>query len=90
MSGKLTKEEQEIINYIEESNAPSIPNLKNEMLRYESVAKDQVSKKKAISLRLLESDLEDIKAKAISIGMPYQTLISSIIHQYNQGKLKSV
>jgi predicted DNA binding CopG/RHH family protein len=47
-----------------------------------------MSKKKAISIRLLESDLERIKAKSLSQGMPYQTLLSALIHQYANGKIK--
>jgi predicted DNA binding CopG/RHH family protein len=47
-----------------------------------------MSKKKAISIRLLESDIERIKAKSLSQGLPYQTLISSLIHQYANGKIK--
>jgi predicted DNA binding CopG/RHH family protein len=47
-----------------------------------------MSKKKAISIRLLESDIERIKAKAVSQGMPYETLISSLMHQYANGKIK--
>ena len=47
-----------------------------------------MNKKKAVSIRLLESDIERIKAKSVSQGMPYQTLISSLIHQYANGKIK--
>jgi predicted DNA binding CopG/RHH family protein len=44
------------------------------------------SKRKSISLRLLENDLEKIKTEAIKVGLPYQTLISSIVHQYVNGQ----
>ncbi|MEQ1485646.1 hypothetical protein [Methyloglobulus sp.] len=47
-----------------------------------------MNKKKAISIRLLESDLERIKAKSLSQGLPYQTLISALAHQYAVGKIK--
>jgi predicted DNA binding CopG/RHH family protein len=46
-----------------------------------------MSKKKAISIRLLESDIERIKAKSLR-GLHYQTLISALIHQYANGKIK--
>jgi predicted DNA binding CopG/RHH family protein len=45
-------------------------------------------KKKAISIRLLESDIEALKAKALAQGMPYQMLLSSIAHQYASGKIE--
>ena len=47
-----------------------------------------MSKKKAINIRLLESDIERIKAKSLSQGLPYQTLIGSLIHQYANDKIK--
>ena len=47
-----------------------------------------MSKKKAVSIRLLESDIGRIKAKSLSQGLPYQTLISSLIHQYATDKIK--
>jgi predicted DNA binding CopG/RHH family protein len=47
-----------------------------------------MNKKKAISIRLLASDLERIKAKSLSQGLPYQTLISALVHQYAIGKIK--
>ena len=50
--------------------------------------KEWMPKKKAISIRLLESDIARIKAKSVSQGMPYQTLIGSLIHQYAIGKVK--
>ena len=43
-----------------------------------------------ISLRLNKSDLTEIKAEALKQGLPYQTLISSILHQYAKGRMKIV
>jgi predicted DNA binding CopG/RHH family protein len=56
--------------------------------RFTNLARTQMTKKKAISIRLLESDIERIKAKSFSQGLPYQTLISSLIHQYANDKIK--
>jgi len=84
---KLTKEEVKIIAHVE-SGAKSIQNVKKEMQRYQEIAIKQTTKKKAISIRLLESDIESIKAKAVSQGVPYQTLLSSVAHQYANGKIE--
>jgi predicted DNA binding CopG/RHH family protein len=84
---KLTKEEAKIVAYVE-SGAKSIQNVKKEMQRYQEIAIKQTTKKKAISIRLLESDIESIKAKAVSQGVPYQTLLSSVAHQYANGKIE--
>ena len=43
--------------------------------------------KKQISARLSERDLMRLKARALEKGIPYQTLLSSIVHQYVEGRL---
>jgi predicted DNA binding CopG/RHH family protein len=88
MTAKISAEEKAIIEYVESGRASSIDNVEKEKRRYTQIARTQMSKKKAISIRLLESDIERIKAKSLSQGMPYQTLISSLIHQYANGKIK--
>lgn len=88
MTAKLSAEENAIIEYVESNRATSIDNVENEKNRYTQIARAQMRKKKAISIRLLESDIERIKAKSLSQGLPYQTLISSLIHQYANDKIK--
>ncbi len=88
MKAKFSAEEKAIIDYVESDRAISIDNVENEKTRYTQIACTQMSKKKAISIRLLESDIERIKAKSLSQGLPYQTLISSLIHQYANDKIK--
>lgn len=88
MTAKLSLEEKTIIAFVEGDASASIENVENEKNRYMHIAREQMGKKKAISIRLLESDIERIKAKSVSQGLPYQTLISSLIHQYASGKIK--
>jgi predicted DNA binding CopG/RHH family protein len=57
---------------------------------FTEAAKNSITKSKRINIRLTSKDFYDIQAKALEEGIPYQTLISSIIHKYNKGKLKSV
>ena len=45
-------------------------------------------RKKPITVRVQERDIARIKAKALEQGIPYQTLVSSILHRYAEGKLK--
>jgi len=45
-------------------------------------------KKKAISLRVSQRDLKLLKRKSLETGIPYQTIISSLIRQYVEGKIK--
>ncbi|MCQ8180704.1 hypothetical protein NP603_06270 [Methylomonas sp. SURF-1] len=88
MAIELSVEEQEIVDYVEGRGAVSIDNLDGEKNRYSQIARDQIGKKKTISIRLLESDLERLKAQSVRQGLPYQVLISSLIHQYANGKVK--
>jgi predicted DNA binding CopG/RHH family protein len=88
MTSKLSVEEKAIIDYVESGLAISVADVENEKNRYAQIAIGQMNKKKAISIRLLESDLERIKAKSLSQGLPYQTLISALVHQYAVGKIK--
>jgi predicted DNA binding CopG/RHH family protein len=48
---------------------------------------DKVNKSKNINIRISENDLEQIKQKSATEGLPYQTLISSIIHKYVTNQL---
>lgn len=88
MATELSVEEQEIVDYVEGDSAVSVDNLDGEKSRYSQIARDQIGKKKTVRIRLLESDLERLKAQSVSQGLPYQALISSLIHQYANGKIK--
>ena len=81
-----TKEELEIVEYIEEGNPQSIPNVKEKIAAIKAAAKEKYNKRKAINIKVLESDLEKLKAKALEEGMPYQTLLNSVLHKYLTGQ----
>jgi len=49
---------------------------------------ERLTKKKAINIRLLESDIIRLKSMALNEGMPYQTYISHMIHKLTTGALK--
>ena len=57
--------------------------------KFAKEAKFSLAKNKRINIRLTQKDFNDIQVKAVEEGIPYQTLISSIIHKYNKGDLKS-
>ena len=58
-----------------------------ERKQYQEYARNTLAKSKRINIRITERDLKRIQAKAIAEGIPYQTLISMLIHKYNEGKL---
>ena len=66
---KYTKKELEIVKYIEK-NPQSVPHLAKEISKYKNAFEQSATKRKAISLRILESDLEKIKTKALIEGIP--------------------
>ena len=86
---KYTEEELEIVDYVENSNPKSIPNLKEEMELITSIVSENTQKKKQVNFRLLESDLEKLKTKALIEGIPYQTLLSSLVHKFVNGTMVS-
>ncbi len=87
-SPSLTSEEQEIVEYIEGGSAKSIPNVNDEIEKYSQIAKEYNSKKKSISIRLSENDLYLLKQKALKVGINYQNIIQSLIHQYTHDRIK--
>lgn len=80
-----SREDLEILEFIEHKKPESIPHVASEIDQLKLSVRNKLNKRKAINLRLLETDLEQIKTEAIKDGIPYQTLISSIIHKYLNG-----
>ena len=82
----LDKDEIELAKSLE--NEEWISDLtKKEKKQYQEYARYSLSKRKRINIRMSERDLKKIQAKAIEEGIPYQSLISMLIHKYNEGKL---
>jgi len=84
---KLDKEEKEIEKALSSGKLKSVPNVKREIARAQAAAKASLDKTKNVNLRISQGDLWKIKAKAGEKGLPYQTLMASLIHQYTNGRL---
>ena len=84
---QYTAEELEILDFLEGENPDGVPNLEAEKERSKKIFSENATKRKAVSLRLLERDLQKVRTKALAQGIPYQTLISSIVHQYVNDRL---
>jgi len=85
---KLTKEEKDILKSVENDEWESIPNFKIEAGRMQEAARATQRKDKRVNIRMTERDLTIIKKKALEEGLPYQTLISSVLHKYVNGRLR--
>ena len=55
---------------------------------YQAVARNTMKKNRKINIRISENDLSAIQRKAVPEGIPYQTLIGSVLHKYASGFLK--
>jgi predicted DNA binding CopG/RHH family protein len=84
---RLTREEKELQNSYKRGEWKSVKNLKKEISRYQEVARATFRKDKRINIRISTKDLEEIQKRALEEGIPYQTLISSILHKYVSGTL---
>jgi predicted DNA binding CopG/RHH family protein len=84
---KLDKEEQELLESIESGEWQSVDNLEDEIKKHKEIAKNTLKKDKRINIRLSSNDLQMLKTTAVELGMPYQTLVSSVLHQYVTGRL---
>lgn len=86
MSNKLSPEEQEILESYENGEWVSVMN-PSDAARYKAAAKNTFKKDKRINIRISEMDLELLQERALIEGLPYQTLMSSVLHKYVTGRL---
>lgn len=87
MKFNLDKEEKELLESIERDEWKSISNLQEEIERSKKIARATIVKDQRMNIRISKKDLDALKIRAIEEGMPYQTLVSSILHKYLSGKL---
>lgn len=83
---KIDEYELEVLNDFEKGQLKSIAT-KAELARFKAAARATAIKDRRINIRLSSGDLNDIQVKALEEGMPYQTLIASILHKYVTGRL---
>ena len=83
----IDEEERDLMESIEKDEWRSVKNIEKEKEKAMTAARNTLKKDKRINLRLTQKDYHQIQVKAIEEGIPYQTLISSIIHKYLNGSL---
>lgn len=83
---KLDDDELEILGAYEDGQLTSIAS-KEELATYKAAARATGIKDRRVNIRLSSGDLHDIQAKALEEGVPYQTLIASVLHKYVTGRL---
>ena len=83
---ELDEYETDILQSVENGEWQSRGNIDNRMKELQSYVKNQ--KKKAISIRVGENDIYELKKKALESGVPYQNIIQMLIHQFASNKIQ--
>ena len=86
---KYNKEEKAIIDAYEKGKMKVSTPSKKELVSIKAIAKKTLVKNRRITIRLYDHDYQGIQKRAMELGIPYQTLISGIIHRYIEGELTS-
>ena len=84
---KLSKEEREILEAFEKGNLKRSKKAANTQKRHQEYAEAMFKKDARINIRLSSKDLRGLQKRALAEGIPYQTLIASILHKYVEGRL---
>jgi predicted DNA binding CopG/RHH family protein len=79
--------EKELERSIDNNEWKSVENLSEMKKQFKQAAKNTLLKNQRMNIRIPQRDLESLKTKALEEGMPYQTLVSSVLHKYVTGKL---
>lgn len=87
MGTKLDKEEKDILDSYERGEWKTLNPSRKERAKYQQYARATLTKDKRVNIRISSKVLEDLQLKAIEEGIPYQTLISSVLYKFATGRL---
>ncbi len=83
---KIDAYELEVLSAFDKGQLKSVAT-KAELAKFKAAARATAIKDRRINIRLSSGDLSDIQVKALEEGVPYQTLIASVLHKYVTGRL---
>ena len=83
---RIDDDELEVLNAYEKGRLKSVAT-KGELAKFKAAARATAIKDRRVNIRLSSGDLSDIQVKALEEGVPYQTLIASVLHKYVTGRL---
>ena len=87
MKKRDVAEERQITTAFERGELRSVAPSKRELQKYKDAARATFVKDRRVNIRLSSTDLIGIQARAAEEGVPYQTLIASVLHKYVTGRL---
>jgi predicted DNA binding CopG/RHH family protein len=85
---KLDTEEKNLLESFERGEWRSVKGGKRDKTRYARYARATFRKDRRLNIRISSKDLEAIQKRALEEGLPYQTLIASLLHKFAAGRLK--
>jgi len=85
---KLDRYEREILGPYEKGTLVSVRSTKAQLVAFRDAARATFIKDRRVNIRLSAADLMDIQARAYEEGVPYQTLIASVLHKYVAGRFQ--
>lgn len=86
MRKRKTSLDEELLRDYEKGRFESVSPSKSELKKYKQAARATFLKDRRVNIRLSSPDLSDIQARAAEEGVPYQTLISSVLHKFVTGR----
>jgi predicted DNA binding CopG/RHH family protein len=84
---RLDSEETEILEAFESGKLKKVRNVAAELEAHQAIADATFKKDARINIRLSSRDLRALQARALKEGIPYQTLVSSVLHKFVDGQL---
>jgi predicted DNA binding CopG/RHH family protein len=84
---RLDRDERELLEAFEAGELKRPPDAADIQKRHQKYAEAMFKKDARINIRLSSKDLRALQKKALAEGIPYQTLVASIIHKYVEGRL---
>lgn len=84
---RLDQEERDLLEAFETGKLKRVPDAETTQQRHQEYAQAMFKKDARINIRLSSKDLRSLQKKALAEGIPYQTLVASIIHKYVEGRL---
>ncbi len=89
MSG-LNKDERELLESVEAGEWRRVSHREDEVSRYQEYASSTFKKNRRINIRISSKDLNALQKRALREGIPYQTLVSSVLHKFVSGQFTEI
>jgi len=84
---RLDEEEKALLSSYENDEGEPVSTFEEEKEKYQACAQTTFKKDRRVNIRISSKNLEALQQKALEEGIPYQTLIGSILHKYLAGRL---